>query len=213
MKQTSVHKNMKKSKQTHYEWTFYFMSFIGLAKIGCREFIDQKYRDRNSLTQDLLYVTEESNSRLLLISIFFNLKHALELFIKEVGVNINRKYWNKHDLDYLFKDLESRVKDLFNNRKDDKVFQKIEELKPIVKKYFLCSFLKNMKTIEDYENLLFRYPSNKRGIKISSEIENFDTAKVEEILSDIEKIHRLFFLIQGRVNPARLGLPDSGKWS
>lgn len=187
---------MKKSEQTHYEWIFYAMSFLGLAKIGCRELIDQKYRDGSPLMEDLLYGTKESNSRLLLISIFFNIKHALELFIKGVGVNIDGNYCNKHDLDYLLKDLESRVKNLFKNRNDDKVFQKIEELKSIMKKYI---------SLEDYKNVFSRYPNSK--------IDNLYTAKVEEILSDTDKIHRLFFLIKGKVNSARLGLPDPSSWS
>lgn len=187
---------MKKSEQTHYEWLFYAISFLGLAKIGCKELIDQKHRDKKSLTEDLLYGTKESNSRFLLISIFFNLRHALELFIKGVGVNIDGNYWNTHDLDNLLKDLESRVKNLFKNRNEDKVFQKIEELKSIMKKYI---------RLEDYGNVLFRYPNSK--------IDNSYTTKVPEILSDIEKIYKLFFLIKGRVNPTRLGLPDSGSWS
>lgn len=205
-------KKTKKSDQTHYEWIFYALSFIGLAKIGCRELIDQKHRDRSSLAEDLLYGTEESNSRLLLISVFFNIKHALELFIKVVGVNIDRGYWKEHDLNYLLEDLESRVKNLFKNRNENKVFQKIEELKPIVKKYFLCSFLGNMEPIGDYENKLFRYPSSKTKT-IISEIENFDTTKVKEILNDIKEIHRLFILIRGKVNYTKLDPPNPHGWS
>ncbi len=210
MKQTIFHKNMKKSEQTYYEWFFYAMSFLGLAKIGCRELIDQKYRDKDFLTEDLLYDTE---SRLLLIPIFFNFKHALELFIKAVGVNIDSNYWNEHDLDYLLEDLESRVKNLFKNENKNEVFQRIEELKLIVKKYFLYNFLENMKPIKDYNNELFRYPSSKRGIKISQELENFDTTKVKEILDDIKNIHRLFILIRGITNSTKLGHPNPGSWS
>lgn len=192
MKQTIVHKNMKKSKQTHYEWIFYAMSFLGLAKIGCRELIDQKYRDGNPLMENSLYGTE----KFLLIPILFNFKHALELFIKGAGVSIDGNYWNKHDLDYLLKDLEPRVKNLFKNRGENKVFQKIEELKLIIKKYI---------RFEDYKNVLYRYPNSK--------IENFDTIKVEKILHDIKKTHGLFVSIRGKVNSTRLGLPDPGSWS
>ena len=167
-----------------------------MAKIGCRELIDQKYRDGNPLTEDLLYGTEESNSRYLLIPIFFNFNHALELFIKGVGVNIDGNYWNEHDLDYLLKDLEPRVKNLFKNRSENEVFQKIEELKLIIKKYI---------RFEDYKNVLFRYPNSK--------IENFNTTKVEEILNDIKKIHRLFVSIRGKVNSTKLGHPNPGSWS
>lgn len=190
-------KDMKKSQQTHYEWLFYAMSFLGLAKIGCKELIDQKYKEKDSLTENyLLYGNEESNSRSLLIPIFFNVKHALELFIKGMGVNIDRNYLHTHDLNNLLGDLESRVKELFKSKKNDKVFQKIEELKPIIEKYT---------GLEDYKNILYRYPNSK--------IDNLHTTRVEEILSDIEKIHKLFFLIKGIVNSARLGLPDPCSWS
>ncbi|KKQ24348.1 MAG: hypothetical protein US40_C0005G0022 [Candidatus Roizmanbacteria bacterium GW2011_GWC2_37_13] len=204
---------MKKSEQTHYEWFFYAMSFLGLAKIGCRELINQKYRDKDFLTEDLLYGAEESNSRFLLIPIFFNVKHSLELFIKTVGVNIDGEYRDKHDLDYLLKDLKSRVKNLFKNRNKNEIFQKIEDLKSIVKKYFLYNFLENMNPIRDYNNELFRYPSSKRGINISQELEKFDSTKVGEILNDIKKIHILFISIRGLTNSTKLGHPNPGSWS
>ena len=184
MKQTNFQKNMKKSEQTHYEWLFYAMSFLGLAKIGCKELIDQKYRDRKPLTENLLYDTE---SRFLLIAIFFNVKHALELFIKGLGVIIDRNYRNIHNLNDLLKDLEIKVKELFKNKKDDKVFQEIEDIKSIVKKYI---------RLEDYKNELFRYPTNR--------IEDFNETKVEEVLNDIKEIHKLSFLIKGRVNSTKL---------
>ncbi len=187
---------MKKSEQTHYEWFSYAMSFLGLAKIGCRELINQKYRDKDFPTEDLLYGTEESHSRLLLIPIFFNFKHALELFIKVVGINIDGMYWPEHNLDCLLEDLESRVKNLFKNSNENKVFQKSNELKSIVKKYM---------RLEDYENLFYRYPNSK--------IENFDTTKVKEILDDIKKTHELFIWIRGITNSTKLGYPNPGSWS
>lgn len=188
---------MKKSRQTHYEWLFHALSYLGLAKIGCEELIYQKYKDKNSLTENyLLYDNEESNSKLLLIPISFNIRHSLELFIKGMGVNIDRNYLHTHYLNDLFEDLELRVKELFKSKKHDKVFQEIENLKLIAGKY---------SRLEDYKNELFRYPNDK--------IKDFNTTKAKEILNDIKKIYKLFFLIKGRVNSTRLGLPDSGSWS
>ena len=70
-----------------------------------------------------------------------------------------------------------------------------------------------MNPIRDYNNELFRYPSSKRGINISQELEKFDSTKVGEILNDIKKIHILFISIRGLTNSTKLGHPNPGSWS
>lgn len=215
-------RNIQQSNSSKYEWIFYAYSYLGLARIGCNELINQKYRNKRSLMDDLLYGTKKSMSRYLLISIFFNIKHALELLIKGSGVNLDRKYWKSHDIDFLLNDFERRVKTFLNLKHEDKIFKKISEIKPIIQKYFCCEFLEGIKGAKDFQNELFRYPESSdkslasysdffKKSNIFEQLENFDIAKIKMTLEDIDKIHRLFAIIQSRISLSKMGIAKSTK--
>ncbi len=209
---------MKKSSKTHYSWLFYAEGFLGLAEKGCKELIHQNYKDKRSLNDMLLYGDKYSQSRLLLIPIFYNIKHAVEIFIKGTDIGLDSKYWHSHNINYLMGNLESRVKDFVKNENKHQILEKIDKVKPIIERYFTCAFLDGLSGVEDYQNELFRYPESKNRTiskytdylkepNVFTEFHKFDRKKIEHILRDIEQIHELFILI--RVKLARIKLESS----
>lgn len=203
--------------KSHYEWLFYAEGYLGLAKIGCLELLNQYYRDNKSLTDDLLYGSEVSDLQLLLIPIFFNIKHSLELFIKGTGVALDKKYLKDHNIDLLLKDFRVRLSAFPELKSDLELDKRVGKLEPIIKKYFLCEFFKNIKGASDFQNELFRYPESRdpalseltsfyKSPGIFDELRNFQNSDLQKILEDIKDIHNVFALVRSRLGLIKLGL-------
>lgn len=213
-------KNLKKIKNSasgKYEWFFYANSYLGLARIGCLELIKQGYREKNSLINDLLYGSEYSQLKLLLIAIFFNIKHALELFIKGAGVNLDKKYWEEHDIDFLLADLEKRIKSLNIFKNKDEISSKVLALKPVISDYLSCYLLDGVRKMKyrDFHNLVFKYPESRNPTlnkylnffekdNIFDDLRKFNKLGIKIVLKDIDKIHEIFSILDYRITSAKI---------
>lgn len=201
-----------KSTATQYDWLTFAFSFLCLAKIGCMELVDQKYRKHEINAKSKYGLNTEYNQKTLLISIIFNVKHSLEVFIKALDVATGGNYETDHNIDTLFEKAKNKINNKLKGKGFKKVVQKaFEELKLIIKKYFNCEMIKDsLKNISfpirDTKNTLFRYPEVEIPVKINLNFmdifKNFDNKKIimfqkndKSLEADIEEIKKNFLAI------------------
>ncbi|MCK9186423.1 hypothetical protein M0P48_03215 [Candidatus Gracilibacteria bacterium] len=155
----------------------------------------------------------------LMIPILFNIKHAIEIFIKTLmkclGVS---SVPHHHDAEILFNELkkmasQNKIKGtllraLKKNPNDsdlllaleriDKLPLYIENVEAFIKKYQQCEIIKgkldNDYTINDDCNSVFRYPESNVGFSLNYEsiLKKISNKDIEEILKDLEDDYGLW---------------------
>jgi len=196
----------KTKKSAKYDWLAYSQSFLLLAKVACQELEDTREEKHKKITRfdpqnfKLFYNYED-----LFISIVYNIKHGIEIFLKTLReiLNLNLKYG--HDIKVLFEDFKDQLPKTIRPLKDkrgneikkedvDNIPGQLEELENLVIYYYSCKFIgkegKEVVTIYDKENDVFRYPKNKPEIKIN--LESVDQKLISGLHEDIDKIYRIF---------------------
>jgi len=186
------------AKKIKYEWLWYAHSFLELARIGCENLLRQNYK-RNDNMVFMLY-----NSKKLLISIFFNIKHSLELFLKALDINLTEHFLPIHDIESLLCDLKKNIeKTIPRSEHRKRILNKFKEGESLFKKYIFCQILKEGK-IEDTNNVVFRYPEdNGVNFDVTEKMKNFDREEINEILRDINKFNNLFHIVDYRIAMGR----------
>lgn len=174
----------------------FVQSYLCLAKIGLKELTSRNYARKTSFEYSFCY-----ENKWLLISVIYNIKHAIEIVVKSLGVSIDKQYLKSHDLNALISDLKVKVPQI---KKQDK----INELAIIVNKYYKCEFW-NKKIITtgsvfDLQNDVFRYPDN--TVSFVVDLQAFETIgykEIKELLEDIEKLERLLGIIDSQIEKAK----------
>ena len=200
-------KSLKKetTRLSKYDWMMYARSYLKMAQIGIEELKNQKYIDPGL---DRIFFYEE---KLILIPVIWNLKHAIELIIKTLGITIDKQYFTEHNLDILKVDLEKSLKELGIEKP-----KKIEDLAIIIDKYYKCEFW-NKKLIKtgnvfDVKNDIFRYPESKTSFKsnilqILKDIPFNDEARysreTEELSDDIKELKSLLGIISAQIERSK----------
>jgi HEPN domain-containing protein len=192
-------------EETKYSWLEFAQSFLLLAKLACQELEDKRKNKHNKTTR---YDPQEYNLPYtcpdLFISIIFNIKHGLEVFIKTIKLLSTDNYERGHDIKELFDDLKKTLPKRIKPLKDaegneikqediDAIPNTLEDLENLILKYYHCDFLnENKKVVNIYDEMndVFRYPENKAKVKIDLDLA--DENLIKTIHEDIDKIYRLF---------------------
>ena len=198
-------KKKKVIKLTKYDWYIYAISYLKMAEIGIEELKNRNYVKRGF---DEIFFYE---NKWLLIPIIWNLKHAMELVVKTLGITIDKQYIREHDLAMLSDDLNQLLKKIGIEKPD-----KIEELAMIILKYYKCEFwdkkLVKAGSVSDISNDIFRFPESKEFFKsdmlqILKDIPFNDelgySRETEELSEDIKKLGSLFGIINAQTERSK----------
>lgn len=138
----------------------------------------------------------------LLAPVIFNLKHAIEIFLKGIARLTEGDFEEKHDLNLLFKDIERKTKK-YN------IEGELQAVKELIEKYYENRFMEDKIegsfTMEDRLNDVFRYPDNKAKFRLyfSFIFPKFKEKDLEELQKDIKRLYALFYKIGKKI----LGYP------
>ncbi len=177
-----------------YQGTFIY-GFLEIAKISLLDLKKRKNIGKEKWSSEQKKALYNLRTKGLWIAIIWNIKHAVELIIKTTGIQIDKQYCNKHDLEFLMKDLESKL--------DGKVRTiTINRFKKIVKKYYRSEIFAGKKLVDsvDIQNDVFRYSNN--SVKSDINFKVLDELKREDITAiekDIDFLNNLFSSTENEV--------------
>lgn len=175
-------------------WGALAKGYLKLAEQGFLFLKVQKNIGRKKLfsKHPPIYFFEEGN---LIIASIWNVKHSLELFVKALGTNFDKQYWENHDLLFLFNDVKNKIDGLSLKRD-------LEMLEKLVNKYYNCRFID--KTIyRDVNNDYFRYPEINGAYLDYSFVHDLKRKDVNQFLKDIHNIKRAYELLEAELSAYR----------
>jgi len=176
-----------------YEWISFARAYLSIAKIGIQELEYQRYAD--SVGKNLFEYSISYRNKYLIIPVIWNLKHAIELILKSLGIYEDLKGKNGHNYFVILNEILKK-----ENIKYTKI--EITNLAKIAVKYYKCEFLnkelfKENSIITDSRNDIFRYPASHF---YSLELQNLkDISDFTEINNDIQKLEFLLNEIDSRI--------------
>ena len=176
-------------KYTMFARAYLILSYRGTEEVLKKIKTGKHDNPFGKLAPDMMY---EVN--FLLAPILFNLKHAIEIFLKGLIILNEQEFEKKHDIDKLFKKLLKRT-----NKENLKKY--LLQLKPLIKKYHQNNFLKDKIkinfTIEDKLNDVFRYPDNKANLQLDFIyiFNRFNEKDIKEIQQDLQALSDSFYNI------------------
>ena len=191
-------------------WFIFSKSYLLLASNWCLE-----------LKEDF---ENEDKNKILIISILFNFKHALELILKAISFEIYWSYKHTHDVIKLISFIKKEIPNLKNNLRfqqflkymDDvtnkgyeyKIYFNFSDVEKIVLKvnriindyYFLHKFEEFLLSneIKDKNNVIFRFPEYSKLVDYEKLITTIDNHLIDEIFLDIDYILKhlhLFYIM------------------
>lgn len=201
-------KNKQKSDpEKGYSWLMSSDMYLAASVILCDEML-KSYSSSigtfNSIQQidKRCGFTSRNLDYEMLMPAVFNLKHSIELFLKNsiITINPNKEYLVSHNLINLIDEFK---KELINDTKRYKIITTdisdliSGELLPIVEKYYygLYAFSKD-KLHPDVNNEAERYPEQRNGDCYKIELTDLDEEKinglVNEIKGDCVKLQNIF---------------------
>lgn len=170
-------------------WLIFAQSFLLSAKLSCQNLEtdkDNKYSKATRFDPAEFHSSYQYQPADLFVSIIFNIKHGIEIFVKTITIILTGSYQKGHDIKYLFDCLRKRLPEEFQPL--------LDELEILILKYYHCEFINsnNQRIVNIYDEMndVFRYPDNKAKIKINFEL--VDENLIKMIHEDIDKIYRLF---------------------
>jgi len=180
---------LKKEKNIQFNrhWGSWAKGYLKLAEQGFLYLKNQKNIGRKSKPT---YLLEDG---CLIIASIWNIKHGIELIIKGLGINIDKKYWQKHDLNDLLNDLEKKGTNLY-------IKKHIDVLKKITDKYYRCSFSKKTNFV-DTENTFFKYPELGcvGGVSLNySFVHDLKRKDINQFLKDIHNLGIVYDILEGQ---------------
>jgi len=192
--------------EKEFEYLYFSRSYLKLAYRGIEEILyklensKEKYNKRysNPFGGMVLDFSEECNH--LLIPAIYDLKHAIEIFIKTLTHFLNMQPKEEHDYKILFKELKRKISG-----------QTVDNLENLVIDYYNNEFLKNKlgenTVMEDKKNDVFRYPDNKAKIELQffNILPRFVGDDLKKIQKDIKKFDKLFYLIGKKILEKKYG--------
>jgi len=202
-------KNTKDEKievEKEFEYLYFSRSYLKLAYRGIEEVLyklenskEKYYQKYNHPFGEMIPdFSEECNY--LLIPAIYDLKHAIEIFIKTLTYFLNIQPEEKHDCKALFQKLRKKISG-----------QTVNSLENLAIDYYKNEFLKNKLgkniTMEDKMNDVFRYPDNKAKIELNffNILPNFTRDDLIKMQKDIKELDRLFYLIGKRILEEKYG--------
>ena len=170
-------------------WGSWAKGYLKLAEQGFLYLNSQKNVGRKKLFSGKkpIYLLEDGH---FVIASIWNIKHGLELIIKALGINLDKKYWIKHDLEYLLNDLDQKIKNFC-------IKKHLDLLKNITEKYYRCKFFP--KTIfVDRENTFFKYPESDNISLDYSFVHDLKRKDINQFLKDIYNLKRIYDILESQ---------------
>jgi len=181
--------NKKVTQQSKYEWIWYALSYLSVARISLERLKNDEYKEK-IFQERLIY-----KDKFALIATIWNIKHAIELIVKSLGIIIDKKYLVSHNCKMVAEDLR-------RNPVLQKIYkpEKIDELAAIIDKYYRLDFwnkkLVTNKSILDVKNDIFRYPDNSQNFSLDIQaLNSVGSSEIDELLKDVELLRRLRSII------------------
>ncbi|MFA6537663.1 MAG: HEPN domain-containing protein [Patescibacteria group bacterium] len=194
-----VLKTIKNINNKH--WISLANGYLKLSKQGFLYFKKQEDLGKIKFSENSKekYLLEDGN---MIIASIWNIKHAIELGIKGVGIELGGIYPWGHNLKELLKDLDDKLRDFCTQ-------EHINFLKTITVKYYTCNFSdKNIinkngeesKEIEfvDEKNDLFRYPEVDGFYLDYSFVHGLEKKDIDIFLKDIDNLKLIFSIIESQ---------------
>lgn len=183
---------LKKEKEIEFNkhWGSWAKGYLKLAEQGFLYLKNQKNIGRTKFfsEQQSIYTLEKGS---IIIASIWNIKHGLELTIKGLGIGLDKKYWQKHDLNYLLNDLGKKSAGLYTKKH-------IGVLKKITDKYYRCNFSKKTVFV-DMENTFFKYPELGRGVSLDySFVHDLNKKDISQFLKDIYNLKRIHDILEAQ---------------
>ena len=176
--------------KTDRYWGSFAMGYLELAKQGFESLRIKPNIGRTKLFKENKPTFSLKEGHLIIASIW-NIKQGLELCIKSLGVNFNKRYWDQHDLIFLFEELEKQIQEWTLPRD-------LKAMKILVKKYSSGNF--SPKTIfNDKENNYFRYPEINNAHLDYSFVHDLKRKDINLFLKDIHNIMRSYHLLEAEI--------------
>lgn len=200
-----MNKNIRiKNKE---EWADFTLSYLHIAELALREIIDKKFNNEN-FGSDKIYIPT-----------LYNIKHAIEIFLKFFTIefldkeNLDNSDYS-HDIEVIFTKLKRNIPNSVlesfkkrwnkdNSQHADKIGTiTLEDLQSIVEKYHSLDFLKEIiqenYSIKDLNNTAFKYPTNDLNIQINYKefSKRITIDMVRESLIDVINLEKMFWQLQ-----------------
>ncbi len=185
-----------------YEWIQFYGSYLAIAYLGCQELEDKKYKTPDNKE----YEIED-----LIIPVYFNLKHGIEIYIKTLHLVLDDKYDQGHDIKILFSKLKTKIDNNKPNIKEttapnnyivtkddvEKFPEYLNEIEDSINYFYEVGLLqkkiKDNFLIYDEMNDIFRYPENKATIDIEwpAILKRFNSQDILEIKEQVKNLWAL----------------------
>ncbi len=200
---------MKKEndKLKKYDWAIFAQSYFLIARLACQELLSEK-KERHSKNRKLNIPYQLAD---LYVSILFNIKHGIEVFVKTLSIFSYGEYEEGHDIKNLFSNAKGKIsklkftprqKGFYDDISQDDInasIKDLEQIEKLVLYFFKLDFLKQKLgsdfTINDTLNDVLRYPDSKASIRIDwGTILSYrvQTSDIQEILTKLDDLHDLF---------------------
>ena len=204
MKSTKKSKNKELNANfSYHRWIWYTYGYLSLARVGIEK-LEEENKTPGTVTSFENYFSYRK--KYLLIPIIYNIKHAIEIILKALKIQVDKKYIKSHDIVDLNEALKRSIKKLGLTVKQTE-FNKFAS---IVRKYYKLEFFnKNKKIINtvsvfDSQNDIFRFPENSANFILDTEnLKNISEENTKELLDDIMKLKSLLGIITQNIKEAK----------
>lgn len=194
-----------KQEYNEINWLHFLNSFLDLVDLACKEIGNPKHFE-------IIGSVEIKYNTGLNVAIIYNMKHAMEIFIKtliRIADNSSKEKIITHNMDDLFQLLKmkmengdiKRVIEKLDDKKDSLASftqQEIKEfvvytteIQKIINYYYKLEFFnKKDITVVDTENTAFKYPENITQINAQIDYFNFffNNLDIQKIRGDIRNL-------------------------
>ncbi len=178
-----------KSNLSKVEWQFIAESYLALAYSGIeklKNYIHLSIPEKEECNKKERGWYRAYAAQLLLITIVWNIKHALEIVLKTHSVNFQGTYLKTHNLN----DLKKELAKIFKIDKDNQD-KKIDEFVKLVDKYYKMEMFDcKLSNVFDPDNDFLRYPEgSKMGVQLDLYLFGKITEKeIDQLVEDIKLV-------------------------
>jgi len=185
---------MSKPKQVQVKfnkhWGSWAKGYLKLAELGFLYLKNQQNIGKKKWSRNQPKALFSLGDGSMFIAAIWNIKHSIELTIKGLGIQLDKKYCMGHNLSSLLVDLEGKLKPHCLKRD-------INLLSKIVDKYVNCRFSRKT-TFFDTENTFFKYPEINNNSLDYSFVHDFLRRYINQFLRDIHNIRVVYNIIEAQ---------------
>lgn len=181
-------------------WGSLAKGYLALAEQGFLYFKNQgNIGKKDNQNSKKLFELEKG---CMIVASIWNIKHGIELLIKGLGINLEKKYWHSHDIDFLIKDIEKKFGDYC-------VKKHLLILQNLVKKYYNCEFSEKTAYM-DKNNEYFKYFETKNDSLNYSFVHDLDKEDIKQFLRDIHNLKRVYDVLEGQYKHFKISVEKFG---